>query len=67
MVKTMAHKSALLLLLPTLSPTLDIIISLCLDLLINFFEELHILDVTLIIFFKALLISLRLCSTQETS
>jgi hypothetical protein len=54
MVKTMAHKSALLL-LPTLSPTLDIVISLGLDLLINFFEELRILDVTLIIFFKAAL------------
>ena len=30
-----------LLLLPTLGPTLDIIINLCLDLLINFFEELE--------------------------
>jgi len=50
----MAHKCDLLL-LPTLSPSLDIIISLCLDLLINFFEELHILNVTIIIFFKTAL------------
>jgi hypothetical protein len=50
----MTHKFALLL-LPTLSPSLDIIISLCLDLFINFFEELHILNVTLIIFFKTAL------------
>ncbi len=50
---------ALLLLLPTLSPTLsptlDIVLSLGLDLLINFFEELRILDVKLIIFFKTAL------------
>ena len=48
-------KKCALLLLPTLSRSLDIIISLCLDLLINFFEELDILNVTLIIFFKTAL------------
>jgi hypothetical protein len=48
----MAHKCALLLLLPTLSPSLDIVISLGLDLLINFFEELRIMNVTRIISFK---------------
>jgi len=48
-----------LLLLPTLGPTLgstlDIIINLCLALLINFFEELDVLIVTVIIFFESAL------------
>ena len=39
-----------LLLLPTLGSTLDIIINLCLDLLINFFEELHVLIVVFALF-----------------
>ena len=57
MVKSMAHKSAVLLLRPTLSPTLDNALRPSLGLLIYSFEEVHILDVTIIIFFKTALIS----------
>ena len=44
-----------LLLLPTLGATLDISIALCLALLIRFFEELDVLNVTVIIFFESAL------------
>ena len=37
------------------NPSVDIVINLCLDLFINFFEELRIMNVTLIIFLKTTL------------
>ena len=48
-----AASSSTLLLLPTLGATLDISIALCLALLIRFFEELDVLNVTVIIFFES--------------